>query len=218
MRCILKTTASATLLGIFAMGGVAHAEPPVVAPPVAAPAPPPFCTSNIDSRQFASGFVLGQRIVQQAVARVADCDQIDLVTNIVLDNVSRLILPPNPSNAIACRFTGTIDGVLLELDNQNLICADECTADGEFFGKLTSDAYCALSVALDGLVSPNPFERNFVNSCGFNYEVACDSAYISNSLSYEGGICVEYTEGVFESVWDQSRFNSCAYDPIIPDS
>lgn len=219
MKRLFTASASAALLGIVGITTAAHATAPEVAPQLEASPPPAECAGRFDARQFGTGFDIGARTVHAAVSRVNDCDQIDQVTDFIIDTVDRLTPPAgSTSTRIACRFAGIVEGVLSELDNQNFACEGSCTAEGEEFGLLSAELYCDLSIFFGGLLSPDPLFRRPVNTCGFFYEVSCDSQFISTSQSFvdpAGEACLPFTEGEFEEVWVQSRANQCAYDPEV---
>lgn len=215
MRGYSSIATAATFLGVLALEGAAHAGGPNPAPPIRPPAPPPACTATIDARQYNTGFLIGQRIVQSAVLSINSCDEIDFFVNVILDNVARFTLPRGASNALACRYAGQVEGVIQEMDNQARLCDDQCFADGQVIGEISAAAYCELSILLGGLAEPDAFVRRPTLTCGFNFEVGCDSSFIGVSRAYENafGQCLPFTQDPFFEVWDQTRINQCAYDP-----
>jgi hypothetical protein len=168
---------------------------------------------------YRTGLRLGKNLVKSAWGNVRNCDRIDYFHEVLSDNVSRLTLPENPSASTVCRYTGTVDGVYRELEDQYGTCADECFLDGELAGQLSGEVYCELSIALGGLVEADDFLRGPVEVCGLSFEIGCDSAFIGTTVDYvnEYGACEPFTEDDFFGVWDQARNNQCAYDPIEPD-
>jgi hypothetical protein len=181
--------------------------------------PPPSCAVNAQAASsYRTGAKLGEKLVQQAWLRVHDCDRIDYFLQIVQDNVSRLTLPAHASTNTVCRYTGTADGVYNALDTLYGTCSDQCFLDGTFAGELSGQVYCELSIALGGLAEADDFLRGPVEVCGLNFEIGCDSQFISTTTSFAttDGVCAPYTEGTFEEVWDQARNNQCAYEPIPP--
>jgi hypothetical protein len=176
-------------------------------------APPASCSTGLAASSYKTGQRIGKNLVKSAWGNIDDCDRIDQFLEIVEENVSRLTLKENPSNSTVCRYTGTVDGVYEELDGLYGTCADQCFLDGTFAGQLSAEVYCELSIALGGLVEADDFLRGPVAICGLNFEIGCDSEFIAVSTVYENpdGECVTYTEGEFEEVWEQSRYNQCAY-------
>ena len=201
---------SAMVLGMaLSVAGLAHADLP----------PPPSCAVNAQTASaYRTGTKLGEKIVTQAWARIHDCDRIDQFLDIVQGNVSRLTLIPHASANTVCRYTGTADGVYSALDTLYGTCSDQCFLDGTFAGQLSGEVYCELSIALGGLAEADDFLRGPVQVCGLNFEVGCDSQFIATTTTFTStdGVCVPYTEGTFEAVWDQARNNQCAYEPIPP--
>jgi hypothetical protein len=203
------------LVGVFvavlslSAAGLAYADTP----------PPPSCAVTAQTASaYRTGAKLGEKLVQQAWARVHDCDRIDQFLDIVQGNVSRLTLIPHASPATVCRYTGTADGVYNALDTLYGTCSDQCFLDGTFAGQLSGEVYCELSIALGGLAEADDFLRGPVQVCGLNFEVGCDSQFIDTTTSFVNtdGVCLQYTEGTFADVWDQARNNQCAYEPLPP--
>jgi hypothetical protein len=194
------TASFAAVLLVVATGGQAHAAPA-------------NCATGINLSQYKTGLKIGKTIVKSAWANISDCDRVDYFLDVVLVKVSRLTLKEGASNATVCRYTGTADGVYEELDTLYGTCADQCFIDGEFAGSLSAEIYCELSIALGGLVEADDFLRGPVAICGLNFEIGCDSAFIATSVDYANadGECLAYTEGEYETVWDQARNNQCAY-------
>ena len=176
-------------------------------------APPANCATGLAASSYKTGQKLGKTMVKSAWHNVDDCDRIDQFLEILEGNVSRLTLKAGASNSTVCRYTGTVDGVYEELDTLYGTCADQCFLDGEFAGQLSAEVYCELSIALGGLAEADDFLRGPVAICGLNFEIGCDSAFIGVSLEYSNpdGVCATYTEGDYETVWDQARNNQCAY-------
>jgi hypothetical protein len=180
-------------------------------------APPDNCDSGRELSSYKTGLRLGQNIVKSAWNNVDDCDRIDYFLQVVEDSVSRLTLAVNASDSTVCRYTGTVDGVYDGLDTLYGTCSDQCFLDGQFAGQLSAEVYCELSIALGGLAEADDFMRGPVEVCGLNFEIGCDTEFIGVSVAYENddGVCLEYTEGEYLTVWDQARNNQCAY--VIPE-
>jgi hypothetical protein len=191
--------------GLVTAAGEARAQPDV----------PPGCADDRDARSYALGVMLGERIVSSAWARIADCDRVDYFSDVVAANLERLSLRPGASNYLICRYTGTYDGVFNALESMIGTCADQCFLDGELAGELSAEIYCELSIMLGGLALADDFLRGPVEICGLNFEIGCDSAFMSTTWTYANafGVCEPYTTGEFFAVWDQARNNQCLYSP-----
>lgn len=211
----LYTATVSGFVAIFGLVSTAQGAPPQLSPISRTPQIASACAEDPAlARQFALNFGIGARIVNGAVRRVNDCDEIDGVGDFILDTVLAFEPPPGASDALRCRQAGLLDGALAELDNQNFACADQCTDDGSTFGELAAAAYCNLSLLLDGLDEPDPLQRRPVNVCGALYEISCDSAFIASSRA--DSQCQEYTKAPYTEAWDESRNNQCAYEPCDP--
>ncbi len=210
LRVLMVVTALA--VPVTAGGAIAQAAP--------APEPPSSCQSFLTKRAYVSGFRSGESLVQQAYNSVNDCSLIDEFLDIVLNDVDRLTLPTGASDYLVCRFGGIIDGVVEKAFELVGECENQCFMDGAVLGEISADAYCLLSIALDGLDTADEFIRGAVATCGFAFELGCDASFTSVTRSYVddfGFSCVEYTEGEHAEVWTQWRINQCAFDPEEPE-
>jgi hypothetical protein len=176
--------------------------------------PPPGCTSASDTRAYNSGLAQGDRLVRSAFRTIREnCDRLESFNDIVVGNIQRLSLPPRSSRNLVCRYGGTVDGVYNALDAIFASCTDTCFAEGEFFGEVAGTAYCALSIALNGLVSADAFTRPPVLLCGVSFETGCDASFIQTTLDFPGDACLPYvTQEPFATVWDEFRNNQCVYE------
>ena len=200
------------LIGLGAARGGAY-------PASQALAIPASCDTTTPARNaYRTGVTAGKTLVNQAWARVNDCDRIDYFLGVLEDDISRLTLPQNASASTVCRYTGTVDGVYEMLDTLYGTCSDLCFLDGSFAGEMSATVYCELSIALGGLSEADAFLRGPVQVCGLNFEFGCDSQFISITTTYENlmGVCYPYTEGEYADVWDEARNNQCAYVPLPP--
>jgi hypothetical protein len=181
---------------------------------------PPSCQGGFQERSYNTGHRLGKTIVASAWAQVNDCDQLEYFLDVVADNISRLTLPAGASSSLACRYTGTADGVFDALDELYGSCSDQCFLEGSFAGEISAQVYCELSIALGGLGLVDDFIRGPVQTCGLNFEVGCDATFIGVSRVYSNafGSCLPYTEGAYFPVWHQARQNQCIYEPEPDDA
>jgi hypothetical protein len=180
---------------------------------------PPACATGANASSYRAGVTTGTTLVRSAWRNVNNCDRIDYFQEVVANNIGRLTLAPGASTALACRHAGIYDGAFRQLEAQYGTCVDQCFLDGELFGRMTGEIYCELSIALGGLVEVGDFIRGPVQICGLGFEIGCDSSFIDFTINYRNpdGVCEPYTEGEYSGVWDETRNNQCAYDPIEPD-
>lgn len=181
---------------------------------------PPACrTSSFVTRAYQAGVVQGKSLVQRAWLSVNDCDQLELFSDIVVNNVANFQITSTSAYTI-CRHSGMLDGVFQELDAVWMTCDGQCCEEGEIIGELSAELYCQLSILLQGLAEPDDFVRRPVYMCGFMFETCCDAKFVGTSLAYSGadmfGVvkeCGVYTEGTFFDVWDGTREIQCTYVP-----
>ena len=209
---LFTTVLGSTLLGPSTGAPVFE---PSVAHAQAVPVVPPGCTGR-SVRFYQRGIEQGRGLVRAAWVGVGqDFDMLDQFQNVIIENIERLTLPAGASDALICRYTGTVDGVYDELDALYEEVANQCFMDGEMIGEMAAEVYCELSLALGGLASADRFLRGPVYTCGVNFEIACDSKFMGESRAFTNalGACLPYTQGTFRQVWDDTRNNQCIYEP-----
>ncbi len=183
---------------------------------------PPACAGRREAMFYERGVDRGRLIVAQSWASINDCGEIDYFFDILADNVSRLTLREGASLSLACMYSGTTDGVFDALGDLYGECSDLCFLDGTMAGELSAQIYCDLSIAFGGLIEPEDFVRGPVQTCGFNFEVGCDVAFVEETMSYVdplGNACLPYTQDPHFDVWDATRNNMCLFElPEEPDT
>jgi hypothetical protein len=85
---------------------------------------PASCFRPVGRAIYDRGFQAGVGLVQQLWSSVNDCDQFGHFHDMVVDDVSQLTLPPNPSIYTQCRYMGTVDGTFEELVQILAACAE----------------------------------------------------------------------------------------------
>ncbi len=170
-----------------------------------------------------------------------DLDRIEEFKATVIRVVSttlRAAVSGPPSRAVACRAQGLIDGVIARLDalQADTGCGEEgcenasfpaplssrsialqrrrfffCWMDGVFWGELSAELYCSLSIELDGLAPlglelPPPAD----NCCGLGFEIACNLKFASDATGDPA--CFPYTVPPHEEVYVENRAISCAFE------
>jgi hypothetical protein len=181
------------------------------------------CTDRCDTvklkRFYRKGWQKGFEAVSRAWNRhrQGGCDRSDAFVDQISTRLeSALGEPDSEANAKLqrrCRKAGVIDGSFAALDVVQSLCDQTCFLDGDLTGKLSAEAYCEMAMGADGPLDVADWMRGPLNTCGLNYEIACDSSFIGESVSYPSGSgsCEAVTEGAYESSWDRSRLESCDY-------
>jgi hypothetical protein len=110
-----------------------------------------------------------------------------------------------------CRAAGVVDGAYAALEGVQGLCDQVCFLDGELVGTIAAATYCELALASAEPLAVVDWMRGPVDTCGLGYEIACDGTFIGATIDYvsEAGVCEEYTAGVHETAWDESRDRSC---------
>ncbi len=184
-----------------------------------AQAVPEGCESPRDERAFNVGRAAGASIARQAWRSVNDCDRVERFEDLVISVLERYAPPPAPTTYSLCRFVGVAAGIVDTLDEVFFGCTDACLLEGEFVGEISAVVYCELSIALNGLSTADAFVRGPVQVCGLSFEIGCDASFLGTAFSYVNpqGMCLPFTEGEFEPVFEQARENQCAYNPVPED-
>jgi hypothetical protein len=113
-----------------------------------------------------------------------------------------------------CRQAGIVDGSFAALGAIQSFCDTTCFLDGDLTGKMAAEAYCEMALAADGPLDLSGWIRGPLDTCGLNYEVACDSSFVGESFEYRnaaGAQCESRTLPPYEESWDDSRLESCDY-------
>lgn len=177
------------------------------------------CDTTKLKRIYRRGWQHGFEAISKAWdRRHASCDRSDAFVDRVMTRLESA-LEQQDSEVSAklqrrCRKAGVVDGSFAALDVVQSLCAETCFLDGDLTGKLTADTYCEMALGADGPLDLAGWIRGPLNTCGLGYEVACDSSFIGESVSYTnaaGESCEAMTQGAYETSWDRSRLESCDY-------
>lgn len=178
---------------------------------------PAACAGPRESRGYRGGEMAGKSLIRSAWRSVRDCDRMETFEDIVTRTLDRYSLPASATPYSVCRYSGMVNGMLDQLDEQFLECQAQCFEEGRISGEIAAIAYCELSIALGGLSTADDFIRMPVRMCGLNFEIGCDLEFMDVTLLYAnpGGTCEPYTRDRYYEVWDQTRHNQCAYEPEL---
>jgi len=195
-----------------------------VVPTVEADVPiptPAFCDPGREARFFVLGVRKGRNLADAAIARVGgldaceDLDALDALREIIAEVVDGIAVPVGATEAVQCHVAGQVAGLLAEIEELQEECGGICIADGDFIGEISAQLYCALSIALDGLVPVELFERLATDACGVLFQVSCD--YTFEAVATSDLECLPFTEGPFTAVFREVQSNQCADNPADPD-
>ncbi len=159
-------------------------------------------------------------VARQAVARiwdtkVNDCDKGEEFANWVIEKIYAMEarIEQDSTEENNCRIIGLIDGALVGLDIVQEYCGLYCFLSGNVVGTIAAKAYCELAIETNGAINAEQWVRQPVNICGLHFEIACETTFLTDTLSYvnELGACQPYTEGDYLETWDNSREKSCDY-------
>ena len=183
----------------------------VVTTGVASATTGPDCSTGRNKRGFDAGKMIGKNVVQQAWnAASHDPDQFDFFKTTVRTTVHNAIhaLATDASDYVQCRAKGLAQGVCDQLDVVQSSVASVCLLDGQAWGELSADLYCALSDAFGGLdvtgLLPNPPD----GLCGATFEDACGDEFASYAAQ---PACHAFTVAPFVAVFVEAQANMCIY-------
>jgi hypothetical protein len=179
---------------------------------------PDFCDTVREQRFFQLGVRKGRNAAQQAIAAVQedapDCpslERLDELEAILRDIADRLDVPADFSDAVQCHVVGQAAGLIAEIVDFQDECLGFCIADGQFVGEVSAHLYCELSIALGGLGLADLFERLATDTCGTQFQDACDDAFEATAIDFPE--CAEFTVAPFEDVFALTQNNQCAANP-----
>lgn len=194
-----------------------------VVPTVEADVPiptPAFCDPGREARFFVLGVRKGRNLADAAIARVGgldaceDLDALDALREIIAEVVDGIAVPVGATEAVQCHVAGQVAGLLAEIEELQEECGGICIADGDFIGEISAQLYCALSIALDGLVPVELFERLATDACGEAFQAACDAQFFETAATRAA--CVPFTIAPFDDVFELTQNNQCADNPAPP--
>jgi hypothetical protein len=182
------------------------------------------CTDRCPGTQLTAAYRKGWKRGFESVAKVwdkkvADCDRGDEFADRIAERVAKAQTQLDGEDAgeskprKRCRNAGVSDGAFAALDVIQNSCAEVCFLDGELTGRVAAPSYCELAMGADGPIEQPDWTRGPLNTCGLNYEVACDSVFIGDTLEYARGgkACADYTVDEYAASWDASRERVCDY-------
>jgi len=182
--------------------------------------PPAACSATRDASAYYAGYLTGGSFVRQAWSGVMnDCDRIEAVELAVATALRRSLPTTSPTTYLQCRFAGLAQGAMGEVDGLFATCADQCYLEGQFVGEIAAITYCELSILLQGLGIADLLIRGPVQTCGLSFEIACDANFETTAIGYRNpfGQCLPYVRAPYSEVFEQARYNQCAYEPIEPE-
>jgi len=179
---------------------------------------PAFCDTTREVRLYVLGVRKGRSLAASAIAAATDpidvctdLDAIDDLRALIAEIVDEVVIPVGASEATQCHVLGQIAGLLAAIGDLQDDCTGLCIADGEFIGEISAQLYCALSIALDGLVPVEFFVRLATDTCGNLFQVSCDNAFESTAV--DDLACLPFTEDTFTEIFREVQNNQCADNP-----
>jgi hypothetical protein len=172
------------------------------------------CASPRLRRAFAEGQARGERHVRGVWRRFGSCGRVDAFADAIMQNLEEREGGHFDTGLRAqCRSAGVAEGVFAELERIQSTCADRCFLTGERVGALKARAYCERMIETGGELAARAWVRRPVATCGLNYQLGCDAAFLGETREYENelGACLPYTRGEFSQVWTDTRLRVCDY-------
>jgi len=192
-------------LTIMAAALLAHTAPAL--------ATGPDCSSGRNKRGYDAGVLIGKSIVRQAWNGVdQDPNQFDTFMDIVRDAINTAIsgLPNDASDYVKCRAKGLAQGACDQLGTIQAGVATTCLLDGQVWGDLSADLYCALSIEFGGQDVLGLMPSSPLNVCGANFEAGCHSHFatgVTSSLA-----CQPYSVDPYGLVFADWQIGMCIYE------
>jgi hypothetical protein len=184
----------------------------------AQPSPPSICNTAQEAGFFAQGVRKGRSLAKQAIARATDpltvCTDLEGIAELratAQSIVDALYVPPGASEVVRCHLAGQVAGLLAQLQDLTDECVGLCIADGLFVGELSGRLYCALSIALGGLVPVELFERLPTDACGTAFQASCDAGFVTVATGDPD--CVPFTVAPHTEAYLEVQNNQCAENP-----
>jgi hypothetical protein len=181
---------------------------------------PGICDTVREIRQFNLGVRKGRNLGASAVARVGgddacgDLAALDELRELIQAITDGIAIPAPVTDVTRCHVFGQIAGLIAAVEDLVDECGEICTEDGEFIGAVSAQLYCALSIALDGLVPVELFVRLATDTCGDLFQIACDDLFETTAVLDLA--CQPFTEGTFTEVFREVQNNQCADNPEDP--
>jgi hypothetical protein len=173
------------------------------------------CQNSASKRaQYTTGVTLGKSIVVQAWHSTdEDPNSFEefyaTIRPIILGRIADL--PSGASDLVKCRAKGLSQGVC---DGFGII-QDEvgavCLLDGQTWGNLSGDLYCALSIEFGGVEALGLVPVPPTNLCGTNFVAGCIEEFVSYAEA-DANACDAFTEAPHENVYADWQSGMCAYE------
>jgi hypothetical protein len=174
------------------------------------------CTTDNLPNFYRQGVKKGQNVVDKLWKKMNSCAEVEDLADQVSASLAEIELLNDSEDKLKkrCRYAGSIDGLLTELDTIQAQCDELCFMNGEFVGKIESKAYCDLAIEANGDLDVPAWIRGPVRICGLDFELACDSEFMEATAAYSNAVgeCAPYTRDSFFEIWDRSRLKGCDYN------
>jgi hypothetical protein len=180
----------------------------------AAAVAPADCAFGKGAKFYEQGRSKGSKLVQK-LWRGASCGSVEAFADRVLQHLGELEVSQGEESRVHrwCRYAGSVDALWEGLDKIQLDCEASCFMDGDFVGQVEAKIFCDLAIEAGGALEPESWLRPPVASCGFQYQLACDSRFLGTAGSYANaeGVCAPYTEAPYTTLFESALLRSCAF-------
>jgi hypothetical protein len=177
------------LLSLTIMAGVLFVA---VSPALATPLD---CSTGRNLTQYNGGRTLGMSIARQAWQSVGrNPDRFEEAADAVRSAVTGAIanLPNTASELVKCRAKGMSQGVCDGLSDIQDEVSSVCFLDGQMWGELSGDIYCALATEFGGADLFELLPVAPTNLCGTNFVEGCTGEF--DAYAYALATCAPYTD------------------------
>lgn len=141
------------------------------------------------------------------------CSQLDRLAQIISE--TPLARPTLGGEFAACFFMGYTDALWDQLDLTYTRCGTLCFNAGSEVGRISSEGYCAASIAVGGLDDPGFIRQPPLPFCGENLVMGCKAEYVQHATFDVPG-CFAYTTGQFGLIFDNSVRQDCFVPSDVP--
>jgi hypothetical protein len=178
----------------------------------------PSKTCNVSDIAYQRGLAFGQQQAQEILNGINDCSHINMALDELKQGIKHLPKPQRRGSAQhQCVFAGAVDGYSTFLADILTEC-EQCGSDGSILALIYAQAYCELSIALDGLVDPENWFRPPTSLCGKAFQLTCDATFSLSATTYvndEGARCSPYTVDRFLIVHNNTRDLVCTFEDLL---
>jgi hypothetical protein len=176
------------------------------------PEPELDCSTGRNKRGYDAGVLVGGSIVRQAWNGIGqDVSRVDEFVTKVRAAVRTAIrnLPDDATDYVLCRAKGLAQGTCDELGEIQDEVGAVCFLDGQVWGDLSADLYCALSIEFEGQDVLGLLPVTPDSLCGENFVEGCQSQFEISSLAYAG--CPLYVAAPWDDVFADWQVGVCIY-------